>query len=79
MRIRFRCPSTARLSFQAGDEIVVSTLTEELKNLLRATRVDGVRVAEAVRESEEDITEPLETGEELGIQSPARSRQRRVG
>lgn len=75
MRIRFRHPSTARLSFQPGDEIEVSSLTPELQALLSATRVDGVRVAEVVRDLDDEIPEHI-SDEEVAIAVPARGRRR---
>lgn len=75
MRIRFIHPSIARLSFQPGDELVVSSLTDELKSLLLATRVDGARMVEVVRDVDDEIPEPMEATE-FAIPQPTRGRRR---
>ena len=62
VRIRITAPcTTAQLSLEPGDEILVAKITPEIERLLNARRIDNEPVAELVRgdeRSEKAITRP---------------------
>jgi hypothetical protein len=63
MKIVFDHPATARMSFQAGDELTVQALTPELHTLLSSTRLDGEKVAHVITDDEGEVATAPAVGE----------------
>jgi hypothetical protein len=53
IRVRILRPTTVRLTFAPGDELLTTTMTPELRQFLDGRRVDGECVAEVVTEQDE--------------------------
>lgn len=73
MKIRFRQSITARVTFRAGDELSVGTITPDLQRLLNAARLDGSAVCEVVREGGPAYHDPA-ADDELAVTNRSRRR-----
>lgn len=75
-RIRFTHASSLRVEFSAGDELSVTKLTPEVRQLLNARRIDGQAVCELVDGPADEAHTPEDQHEHAAIRT---GRGRRTG
>jgi hypothetical protein len=76
MKIRFLHPSTVRMDFRPGDEVIVRRITPEVQAVLDGSRLDGEKVAVIVDGDDEEIAD-LPSDAERAVTGRGRGRGQR--